>query len=337
METNLSMATTPSTSDGAVRDSAVLVRRAIVQTDRPLVTWKDPLVLLWLACGVVLAPMPRSFRSSICRIAAYWAAATPRARQARARMRQVLNLSPRDAKQMVCELQSGRLASYLDIVHSLLLGPDFRVRCGGLAHIEAAQRQGRGAILWISDFISAGDVSKVALTREGLRIAHLSRPEHGFSTSKFAIRFLNPLRIKFETTFLAERVVFNRSNPGPAMSRLQRVLGGNGIVSIIASMHEGGTLADLPFFDARLKLSLGALRLALVSGAPVMPVFVLRDLAEDGAFDLIVGAPLTMGEGPREQRLLAAALEYAGELEAFVRTRPGSWVGWRRAGQLLLK
>jgi lauroyl/myristoyl acyltransferase len=336
METDLNMAT-PGTSDGAARDRAVLVKRAIVQADRPLMTWKDPAILLWLACGVVLAPMPRSVRSAMCRLAARFAAETPRARQARTRMIQMLKLSAQEANHVVRELQSGRLAAYLDVVRSLLLGPDFRVRHKGLAYIATAQRQGRGAILWISDFVSAGDVSKVALASEGLRIAHLSRSEHGFSTSKFAIRFLNPLRVKFEGRFLAERVVFNRTNPAPAMSRLQRVLHGNGIVSIMASMHEGGTLADLPFFDARLKLSVGALRLALVSGAPVMPVFVLRDPAHDSAFQLIVGAPLTMGEGPREHRLLGAAREYASELEAFVRARPESWVGWRRAGQLLLK
>jgi len=103
----------------------------------------------------------------------------------------------------------------------------------------------------------------------------------------------------------------------------------------MASIHEGGTLADVPFLNGRLRLSLGALRLALVSGAPVMPVFVSRDRAGSSAFEVVIGAPLKISAGPREQRLLGAACEYATELEAFVRDRPESWVGWRRAGQLL--
>jgi lauroyl/myristoyl acyltransferase len=316
-------------------DSAgVLIRRAIARADRPLITWKDPAVVLWLACGVVIAPMPRAFRSSVCRLAAGLAARTRRARQARERMMQMLKLSERDAGRMVRELQAGRLAGYLDVVRGLMLKPDFRVSCRGLAHIAEAQSQGHGAILWISDFVSAGDVSKVALAREGLRMSHLSRPEHGFTTSKFGMRFLNPLRIRFECGYLAERVVFDRGNPAPAMSHIEQVVRRNGVVSIMASMHEGGTLADVPFLTGRLKLSLGAVRLALLSDAPVIPVFVVRDRAGNGAFEVIVAAPLKIGEGPREKRLLGAVCEYAGALEAFVRDRPACWVGWRRAGQL---
>jgi len=318
--------------DGAVREG-MLIRRAIARADRPLITWKDPAVLLWLACGVVIAPMPRAFRARVSRLAAGLVARTRRARQARTRLMQMLALPEREAGRMVRALQAGRLAGYLDVVRGLMLKPDFQVSCRGLAHIAAAQSQGHGAILWISDFVSAGDVSKVALTRAGLRMAHLSRPEHGFTTSRFGIRFLNPLRIRFECAYLAERVVFDRGNPGPAMSHIERLVRANGIVSIMASMHEGGTLADVPFLNGRLKLSLGAVRLALLSGAPVIPVHVSRDRAS-GAFELVVAAPLRIPRGPREKRLLGAACDYAGGLEALVRDRPECFVGWRRASQL---
>jgi predicted LPLAT superfamily acyltransferase len=234
----------------------------------------------------------------------------------------------------VRDLYAGRLSGYVDVVRGLISQPDFQIACRGMTHLDAARSEGRGTILWISDFVSAGDVSKVALQREGLRIAHLSRPEHGFTTSKFGIRFLNPLRIRFESRYLAERVVFDRKNPRPAILRLERIVRANGIVSIMASMHEGGTLADLPFLTGRLKLALGALRLAQLTGATVLPIFVLRDREDRQVFDVIIAAPLRMPKGPREGGLLEAADEYARILEGFVRKRPECWVGWRRMDQL---
>jgi lauroyl/myristoyl acyltransferase len=168
-----------------------------------------------------------------------------------------------------------------------------------------------------------------------LNRTHLSRPEHGFTTSDFGIRFLNPLRIKFECTYLAERVVFDRMNPKPAMSQLLACLHSGGIVSIMASMHKGGTLVDLPFLAGRLKFSLGALRLARLSGAAVIPVFVLRDRKHVDSFEVIFDTPLAMPKGLRcADDLRAAACEYRDRLETVVGDRPESWVGWRRADQL---
>ena len=76
-------------------------------------------------------------------------------------------------------------------------------------------------------------------------------------------------------------------------------------------------LADVPFLDGRYKLALGAVRLAVLSSAPVMPVFVVRDRADNGAFELTIAPPLKIPTGPGEERLLGAACEYAVALEAF--------------------
>ena len=310
-----------------------LVRRAVKKSERPLVTVKDLAILLWLCVGAAAAPLPRAWRWQLCRYAARLASRTRRGRDARVRAVRIGKIPAADVERVVQELYAGRLAAHLDVMRALLLGPDVRVKCRGLAEIDAALAQGHGVVLWISDFVSAGDVSKIALARAGYRVTHLSRSEHGFTTSAFGIRYLNPLRIRFESAYLAERVVFDRTNPAPAMSQLIGRLRANGVVSIIASMHEGGTLADLPFLSGRLKIALGALRLARVSGAAVIPVFVLRESAE--AFETIFTAPLTIPHGSREaEALLAPACEYRDRLEAFVRDRPECWVGWRRAGQL---
>ena len=320
---------------GSDTTRAMLVRRPVVPARRPWVGWKDPAITLWLACGLALAPMRRSWRLRVARLAARAATRTRRARQARARITRMLACPEPEAGRIVLELQAGRLAGTLDVVRALTFGSDLVVSCRGLAHIAAARAQGRGAILWISDFVSAGDASKVALAREGLRVAHLSRPEHGFTTSRFGMRWLNPLRIAFERAHLSERIVFERQDPGPAMARIEHILRANGVVSIMASMHEGGTLAQVPFLNGALRLSLGAVRLGLVAGAPVLPVFVLP--SGSAAFEMVVAAPLETADGPREQRLLRPVCQYAGALERHVRDHPQSWGGWRRADQVVIE
>ncbi len=236
---------------------------------------------------------------------------------------------------VIRELYAGRFAAHMDVVRGLLLAPDVRVTCRGLPQLDAALTQGRGVVLWISDFVSAGDVIKLALAKAGYPLVHLSRPEHGFTTSAFGIKFLNPLRIKYECAYLTERVVFDRMNPEAATSRLLDRLHAGGIISIMASMHEGRTLADLPFLEGRIKFAVGALRLARKSGAAVIPVFVLRDRKSKDSFDVIFATPLIIPSGPPEaEAVLAGACAYRDQLEIVVRNSPESWVGWRRADQL---
>ena len=292
-------------------------------------------VAAWLIVGLVVAPLPRSWRWRLCGFAARFAGWTGRARAARARLLRIAEIRPRDMQRTVRELYAGRFCAILDVVRGLMLGPDMRIVCRGAGEIEAARTQGRGVILWVSDFVSAGDISKLALVRAGYRIVHLSRPQHGFSSSSFGIRFLNPLRIRFERAYLAERIVFDRMNPKPAMSRLLACLRAGGLVSVMASIHEGGQLVDLPFMAGRLRVATGALRLAWISGAAVIPVFVLRDRSDATSFHVAFAAPLPMPSGLAENdAIVMAACDYRDKLEAVVRARPESWVGWRRADQL---
>lgn len=294
-------------------------------------TWEDGVIALWLCLGVAAAPLPYAYRWSLCKAFARLACRTRRAKEARLNAVRGGNYSEADAERVIHELYAGRLAANLDVVRGLLIGPDVRIGCKGLEHIDAALARGRGAILWIADFVSAGDVVKLALARAGYRLTHLSREEHGFTTSALGVRFLNPFRIKYESRHLEDRIVFDRMNPAPAMSRLIGCLRSNRIVSIMASAHEGGTLADVPFLAGRLKISIGALRLARLCGTPLITVLVLRDRVRHEAFEVMFDAPVTVPKGGREnEALLKVACDYRDSLEACVRANPGSWVGWRR-------
>jgi lauroyl/myristoyl acyltransferase len=315
---------------------AVLIERSPRPAKRPLIGFGDVLMGFWLLIGALLALAPCRFRWRICGAIARFASRSARARHARAAMRDLAALADPATTLPLRELYTGRLAAQLDVMRGLLRGPDFATDWHGLANLEAALRGGRGVVLWVSDFAGAGEATKVALAQAGHPATHLSRPEHGFSKSAFGIRFLNPLRIRFEHRYLAARVIFDRAHPARAMFRLMGCLKRNGVVSIGASAHEGAMLVEARFLGGRMRLAAGALRLAFLADCPVLPVFTIRDAVRTDCYDVIIGTPLPLPRHLHEREaILFGAADYLARLEGHVRRRPGAWVGWRRVDHLV--
>lgn len=228
------------------------------------------------------------------------------------------------------ELDAHRLELRLQILRDLLLRnwrPDVRVE--GIAHLEAALAAGHGAILWIARFAFADTVVKIGLHRAGYPPAHLSRTVHGFSHSLIGRRWLNPIKQRMETRYLAERVVLNDTAPGTAMRRLHKILQGNGVVSITVDSW-GAHVAEAPFLGGRLRVATGAPSLAWKTGARLLPVFVRRDPAS-GAFQVLIDDPLptepTRSKGEAQQ---AAVAQYLRRLEAHAVAVPGQWRDWAK-------
>ena len=46
----------------------------------------------------------------------------------------------------------------------------------GIEHIEKGLREGRGVVLWVSNFAFSSYITKMALSRAGIAVSHLSRP-----------------------------------------------------------------------------------------------------------------------------------------------------------------
>jgi predicted LPLAT superfamily acyltransferase len=85
------------------------------------------------------------------------------------------------------------------------------------------------------------------------------------------------------------------------------------------------------FLGGALSLPAGALRLSMMTAAPVLPVFVLRTGA--AAFEVHIEPPLTIERGDdRSAAYQAAASEWAQRLEGHLSRRPEVWQGWLAAG-----
>jgi lauroyl/myristoyl acyltransferase len=203
--------------------------------------------------------------------------------------------------------------------------PEYPVSVSGAHDLEQALAGGRGAVLWIGRFTWASLISKVGLHRAGFSVTHLSRPEHGFGSSAFATTRLNPIWTGVEERFLRERIVMAPGAETAALRALRRRLDANGVVSISVGA-QGARTVSLPFLGAELRLATGPISLAASSGAPLMPVFAIRDA--HGGFHVTVEPPLDVGTGDtRGRRQQEAASAYARRLETWVRRWPGQWLG----------
>jgi lauroyl/myristoyl acyltransferase len=189
-------------------------------------------------------------------------------------------------------------------------------------------KQGCGCLLWVAHFCFNSLAVKMAIAQEGHRLWHVSRREHGFSKTRFGMAVLNPMRVAAERRYLAGRILIERSNPGGALVAARRVLESGGVVSFTAGAWEGARPIEVDLLGARLPLSTGAPGLALMTGAPLLPVFAIRD--GQRIVGVEIGAPICVPiEGTRDKKILAMAQEFADRTDPHIRRCPNEWRGWR--------
>jgi lauroyl/myristoyl acyltransferase len=196
----------------------------------------------------------------------------------------------------------------------------------GEDNLVKALARGNGAVLWVAHFAFNSNITKIALHRRGYRVSHLSRPEHGFSKTRFGVAALNPVRCGSEDRYLAQRVVFDRRAPSTAMRKMVQALRGNDVVSITAGAWEGSDLAEGPLCGGRLSIAIGASRLAAHAGAALLPVFSVRD--HGLGFRTVIEPPIAV-EASRPEMHGAAAAEFLRRHEPWVRQFPDQWRGWK--------
>ncbi|MGF1609106.1 MAG: hypothetical protein ACFCUQ_06905 [Kiloniellales bacterium] len=170
-----------------------------------------------------------------------------------------------------------------------------QIEVAGKDNLARALAEGKGAILWVTYTTFSDMISKIGLREQGYDVWHLSRHTHGhFSSTRFGIRFLNPIRISLECRYLADRVVIDPADPRAAMARLQELLADNQVVSITLGA-EARRVTLAPFGPEHLPLAGGAPSLALKSGAALLPVFTER--RADGSFLVTIEPPLEAPPG----------------------------------------
>ena len=243
----------------------------------------------------------------------------------------VSELTGGTAEELLPRYTAGFYEEYMQVLRTYRPGgwqPQLRVQ--GAEHLAAAQAAGKGAILWVADSAFSPLVVKMALSTAGFRATNLSRPQHGFSRTRFGMRFLNPIQRRAEDRFLGGRVVIEDDRNDLAMRSMLACLRRNEIVAITVG-NQARRVERVPMFGGVLEVATGPAHLCHRTGAPLLPGF-LWPLGPD-SFELRIGAPLMVATalaGPR--RYTASATEYASLLEDYIRAQPMLWRGWVEHG-----
>jgi lauroyl/myristoyl acyltransferase len=198
-------------------------------------------------------------------------------------------------------------------------------RLVGRDHIDLGLAQGKGVILWMSNFTFNDLVSKIALAEAGFGVTHLSRPSHGYSITRFGMRFLNPLQSIIEDRFLEERVKILDRGPVRALMTLRDRLQKNAVVSITVGDH-AQRVVQAPFMNGAINLSTGPAELARMTGAVLLPVFAVQDSM--GGYCVQVGRPLGRAGTEGAEYFQSMADEYADQLAPIVLEHPECWKSW---------
>lgn len=109
---------------------------------------------------------------------------------------------------------------------------------------------------------------------------------------------------------------------------LVRHLRGGGLVALQVDRAPRGVRArNATLFSEITRIPEGPLRLAALTGAPIVPVFVAR--TGHRRYNVVASAPIRLDRSAGAADLDLAAQELASRLEAFVRIRPTQWFHFR--------
>jgi hypothetical protein len=241
-----------------------------------------------------------------------------------------LHLGGFDASDDVVRVRAAQLEHHVQVLRERLTGWDAEIDLEGREHLERARQQGHGAVLWVAHFAFNALAVKIALARAGFDVVHLSRPEHGFSKTRFGIRVLNPIRTGAERRHLAGRIVFDRDAPAASLLEARAALRTHRFVSITAGAWEGQRIATVEAGGLAYDLATGAPRLAALAEAPLLPVIAVRD-AHAGAIRVVVLEPVAVSRAlGRDDRVIRAAQTYAERVAPWVRSHPYQWREWAK-------
>ena len=251
-----------------------------------------------------------------------------RTRRHTARIAAALNLPDDQARRIAIETRANNYMLRFQYLRSWRFGgwsPIIDVL--GEQHVAEAQAKGTGIVFWAGNFSFNDIVAKMAWHRMGIAVSHFSRPTHGFSRTRFGIKYINAVKRGIENRYLGERVIANQHQTHDGFNLIRERLKENGAASFRAG-SQGRRRVRSDFLGTRLTLATAPLFLAETTGATLLPVFTLRTGTK--RFEVTIGAPLVMPkDASGEPDYPAAVRVYADMLAPYVLRDPGQWRGWR--------
>ncbi len=234
-----------------------------------------------------------------------------------ANMRQVMGPDASDAEVSRVAREVFRNASryYADLLYIPRMDPkrfwDEQLTIEGEHYLADAQTSGRGAVV-VSGHFGSPELVVQAMASQGFRIYSLTEP-------------LQPQALSEFTMWLRSRHGHEYRPVGfggikEAILRLKR----GGIVALLFDRDIGGTGVPMEFCGAMTKIPLGAVELALRTGADLTPAWAWR--IDGFRFRSVIGPPLEMVRtGNYADDVRTNAKRLLELLELRLRSDPGQW------------
>jgi lauroyl/myristoyl acyltransferase len=188
----------------------------------------------------------------------------------------------------------------------------------GDEHLFAARDAGKGAIL-LTAHVGNFELGGLFLREMGLRcaVAYVPDPSPVIERHRESAR----------RAFLVEGIPVT-SSPF-AFVPILRALREGRVVALQGDRDVSGTGRSLPFLGRTTSFPVGPFRLSAVSGAPLLPVFVLME--PDGRYRTVVEPPIRLGLAtgsrtePDETELVGSMERWVAILSRVIRENPTQW------------
>ena len=188
----------------------------------------------------------------------------------------------------------------------------------GELHLEDALALGRGVIMVTAHTAGWETVGTLLARDSTVDVMIVEAPEHDAQASA----------IQDEARRVSGlRVVHVGEDPLSALPIVRHLRAGGAVALQVDRVPPGVRARQVTLFGQPAQVPEGPLRLAALTGAPIVPVFVSR--AGYRRYEVFASAPVPLDRHATGADLDAAAQELAGRLEAFVRLRPTQWFHFR--------
>jgi KDO2-lipid IV(A) lauroyltransferase len=181
----------------------------------------------------------------------------------------------------------------------------FRVQGPGLAALDAAHAEGRGAII-VSGHFGQWDAVRAVLRARGMETGGVYRPQ---KNSHYQRLFLAGIEAGGRPI-----IPIGRAGTGDMVRHLRQ---GGFFAILVDEKYPEGDL--LPFLGKPARTSTAAAKLALRYGLPLVPAYGLRSGADGHEFDVIFEAPIPHSDPLTMTRAINDSLS------ARVRDHPDQW------------
>lgn len=234
-----------------------------------------------------------------------------------ANMRQVMgpDAPEREVRRAAREVFRNATRYYADLIHIPRLDVQRfyreQLELEGLEHLQAARASGRGAVL-VSAHFGNPEMASQGLAAVGFHIYALTEPLQPQALSDFIHWLRSRHGHEYRTiSFGAVKEAFRRLKHG-------------GLVAILLDRDVDGSGVPMPFYGADARIPLGAVELALRTGALLIPTWAWR--IDGFRFRARIGPPLDLVRtGNLDEDVRVNARRLLALFEGHIRTDPGQW------------